>query len=398
MGRKAWGVIICGGLIMSVSMGMRQNFGLFLEPMSTGLGWQIGVFALAMAIQNLMWGIAQPFAGILADKYGSGRVLAIGSMLYALGIAMMAFPASQMQFHFSAGVLVGLGVAAMGFPVVLGAVARMVPEAQRSTALGIASMGGSFGQFVFAPVSQGMINEYGWQIALIVMAIIAALSALLALNVRTKPSEHAIDVKEFEQTLSEAVHEAFGNNSYLLLNLGFFVCGFHIAFIATHLPMFLTTCNISADVGATALATIGLANMAGTYIAGVLGGKFSKKYLLSIIYLSRSAVILIYILLPVTVVTTLAFAAAIGALWLSTVPLTSGLVGVMFGTRYMTTLFAITLFTHQLGAFCGAWLGGYLYDLTGSFDGAWLASIGLGVFSAIVHLPIREKYARLETT
>jgi predicted MFS family arabinose efflux permease len=397
MGRKAWGVIICGGLIMSVSMGMRQNFGLFLEPMSTGLGWQVGVFALAMAIQNLMWGVAQPFAGILADKYGSGRVLAIGSILYASGIATMAFPMNELQFHFSAGVLVGLGVAAMGFPVVLGAVARMVPERQRSTALGIASMGGSFGQFVFAPVSQGLINEYGWMIALVVMAIIAALSALLALNVRTKPSEHAMNVVEFEQTLGQALHEAFGNNSYLLLNLGFFVCGFHIAFIATHLPMFLATCNISADVGATALATIGLANMAGTYVAGVMGGKFSKKYLLSIIYLSRSAVILIYFLLPVTIVTTLAFAAAIGALWLSTVPLTSGLVGVMFGTRYMTTLFAITLFTHQIGAFCGAWLGGYLYDLTGSFDGAWLASIGLGVFSALVHLPIREQYARLET-
>lgn len=397
MGKKAWGVIICGGLIMAVSMGMRQNFGLYLEPMSTGLGWQVGVFALAMAIQNLMWGVAQPFAGILADKYGSGRVLAIGSMLYALGIITMAFPVNQGQFHFSAGVLVGLGVAAMGFPVVLGAVARMVPEEKRSTALGIASMGGSFGQFVFAPVSQGLINEYGWSIALVVMGIIAALSALLALNVRTKPSEHAINVEEFEQTLGEAVHEAFGNNSYLLLNLGFFVCGFHIAFIATHLPMFLATCNISADVGATALATIGLSNMVGTYVAGVMGGKFPKKYLLSFIYLSRSVVILIYILMPVTVFTTLVFAAAIGALWLSTVPLTSGLVGVMFGTRYMTTLFSITLFTHQIGAFFGAWLGGYLYDLTGSFDGAWLASIGLGVFSAIVHLPIRERSARVQT-
>jgi len=396
MGKKAWGVIICGGLIMAVSMGMRQNFGLFMEPMSTGLGWQIGVFALAMAIQNLMWGVAQPFAGILADKYGSMRVLMAGSLVYAAGIAMMAYPVNQGQFHFSAGVLVGLGVAAMGFPVILGAVARVVPEAQRSTALGIASMGGSFGQFLFAPVSQGLINEYGWSIALTVLAVIAALSALLALNVRTNPSKDATNVEEFEQTLSEAVHEAFGNNSFILLNLGFFVCGFHIAFIATHLPMFLATCNISADVGATALAVIGLSNMAGTYIAGVMGGKFSKKYLLSIIYISRAIVIAIYIMMPVTVFTTMVFAGSIGALWLSTVPLTSGLIGVMFGTRYMTTLFAITLFSHQIGAFLGAWLGGYLYDLTGSFDGAWLASIALGVISAILHLPIVERSVRLE--
>jgi len=390
MGRKAWAVIICGALILAIGMGMRQNHGLFIEPMRTDLGWQLGVFALALAIQNLMWGVAQPFAGALADKYGSMPVLLGGVFVYVLGILGMAFPQGPLMFHMSAGVLIGLGVAAMGLPVVLGAVARMVSEEKRSTALGIASMGGSFGQFLFAPLSQGMISEYGWVIALCVLAAIASLGVFLALQVNAKPDTGMHAQEENTQTMREALHEAFGTNSYILLNLGFFVCGFHIAFIVTHLPMFLATCNLAPDVGATALATIGLANMAGTYVAGVLGGQYSKKYLLSIIYLSRAAAILIYIMLPVTFWSTMAFSVAMGALWLSTVPLTSGLVGVMFGTRYMGTLFAITLFTHQIGAFFGAWLGGYFYDLTGSYDGAWLASIGLGVFSAVVHLPIKE--------
>lgn len=390
MDRKAWSVIICGGLILAIGMGMRQNHGLFIEPMRIDLGWQLSVFALALAIQNLMWGVAQPFAGALSDKYGSMPVLLAGVFVYVLGLLGMAYPQEPMMFHMSAGVLIGLGVAAMGLPVILGAVARLVSEEKRSTALGIASMGGSFGQFLFAPVSQNLINEYGWVVALTALAAIAALGVFLALQVNAKPDSAGSVSDEPEQTMKEALHEAFGTNSYILLNLGFFVCGFHIAFIVTHLPMFLSTCNISPDVGATALAVIGLANMAGTYIAGVLGGKYSKKYLLSIIYLSRAAVIMIFILMPVTVYTTMAFAAAMGALWLSTVPLTSGLVGVMFGTRYMGTLFAITLFTHQIGAFFGAWLGGYLYDLTGSFDGAWLASVALGVFSAVVHLPIKE--------
>ncbi len=389
MGKKAWTVILCGALILALGMGMRQNHGLFIEPMRLDLGWQLGVFALALAIQNLMWGVAQPFAGALADKYGSRAVLMVGVVIYVLGMVGMAFPQGPVMFHMSAGVLIGIGVAATGLPVVLGAVARMVSEKNRSKALGIASMGGSFGQFLFAPVSQGLINEYGWSVALSVLAAIAALGVFLALQVNAKPQEEH-HLSDNAQTLSQALHEAFGTNSYILLNLGFFVCGFHIAFIVTHLPMFLSTCNIAPEVGATALATIGVANMVGTYVAGVLGGKFSKKYLLSIIYLSRAAAILVYTMMPVTVFSTLAFSVAMGALWLSTVPLTSGLVGVMFGTRYMGTLFAITLFSHQVGAFFGAWLGGYFYDLTGSYDGAWLASIGLGVFSAVVHLPIRE--------
>ncbi|NVJ90091.1 MAG: MFS transporter [Methylocystaceae bacterium] len=394
MGRKAWIVILCGALILSIGMGIRLNHGLFIEPMRSDLGWQVGVFALALAIQNLMWGVAQPFAGALADKYGSMPVLMGGVFVYVLGLLGMAFPAGPMMFHLSAGVLIGLGVAAMGLPVVLGAVARIVPEEKRSVALGIASMGGSFGQFLFAPVSQGLINQYGWVFALCALAAISFLGVFLALQVRSKPTSHDDQPGDVHQSLGEALNEAFATNSYILLNLGFFVCGFHIAFIVTHLPMFLSTCNISPDVGATALATIGLANMVGTYVAGYLGGKYSKKYLLSMIYFSRVIAILIYILMPVTVFTTIAFSIAMGVLWLSTVPLTSGLVGVMFGTRYMSTLFAITLFSHQVGAFFGAWLGGYLYDLTGSFDGAWLASVGLGLFSAVVHLPIKEMGVR----
>lgn len=394
MGRKAWTVIICGALILALGMGMRQNHGLFIEPMRMDLGWQLGVFALALAIQNLMWGIAQPFAGALADKYGTMPVLMGGVVIYVLGLVGMAFPQGPLMFHMSAGVFIGLGVAAMGLPVVLGAVARMVSEEKRSTALGIASMGGSFGQFLFAPISQTLINQYGWSFALACLAAIAALGVFLALQVNAKPADSSVETHEPEQTLREALHEAFGTNSYILLNLGFFVCGFHIAFIVTHLPMFLSTCNISPDVGATALAVIGLSNMVGTYVSGVLGGKYSKKYLLSIIYFSRAVAILIYTLMPITVFSTMAFSVAMGALWLSTVPLTSGLVGVMFGTRYMSTLFAITLFSHQVGAFFGAWLGGYFFDLTGSFQGGWLASIALGLFAAVVHLPIKEMSVR----
>jgi len=396
MGKKVWAVIICGALILALGMGMRQNHGLFIEPMRLDLGWQLGVFALALAIQNLMWGIAQPFAGALADKYGSMPVLLVGVFVYVLGLVGMAFPQGPLMFHMSAGVLIGLGVAAMGLPVVLGAVARMVSEEKRSMALGIASMGGSFGQFLFAPVSQGLINEYGWSIALAGLAAIASLGVFLALQVNAKPEDGAQLHNGPDQTMREALHEAFGTNSYILLNLGFFVCGFHIAFIVTHLPMFLSTCNISPDVGATALAVIGLANMVGTYVSGVLGGKYSKKYLLSLIYFSRAVAILLYILMPVTVFTTMVFSVTMGALWLSTVPLTSGLVGVMFGTRYMGTLFAITLFSHQVGAFFGAWLGGYFFDLTGSYQGGWMASIVLGILAAIVHLPIREISVREE--
>lgn len=397
MSKKAWIVIISGALILAIGMGMRQNHGLFIEPMRTDLGWPLSVFALAIAIQNLMWGVAQPFAGALSDKFGAVPVLIGGILLYTLGLVGMAFPGEPIFFHLSAGVIVGLGVAATGFPVVLGAVARMVSPEKRSTALGIASMGGSFGQFLFAPVSQNLITSYGWSLALIILGAIAALGIFLALQMNTKGAPE-LNEPESDQTLGEALSEAFLNNSYILLNIGFFVCGFHIAFIVTHLPMFLSLCNISPEVGATALATIGLANMAGTYIAGVLGGKYSMKYLLSLIYFSRSVAILLYVMMPVTVASTIAFSIAMGALWLSTVPLTSGLVGIMFGTKYMGTLFAITLFTHQIGAFFGAWLGGYLFDLTGSYDGAWMASIALGVFSALVHLPIKEVAVKREQT
>lgn len=392
MGRAAWIVIISGALISAIAMGMRSGHGLFISPMQADLGWQMGVFALALAVQNLMWGALQPFTGALADKFGSTPVLAAGAVLYALGLLGMAFPFGPVMFHLSAGVLVGLGVAAMGMPIVLSAVAQMVSEEKRSTALGIASMGGSFGQFLLAPTSQTLIQSYGWSIALVILASITFLGVFLALNVNTAKmaGHHSAGGAIPEQTLKEAVQEAFGSNSYLLLNLGFFVCGFHIAFITTHLPTFLATCNISPEVGATALAVIGLSNMVGTYVAGVMGGKYSKKHLLSFIYISRAVAIILYVMMPVTVFSTMAFSVAMGALWLSTVPLTSGLVGVMFGTRYMSTLFSITLFSHQIGAFFGAWLGGYLFDLTGSFDGAWLASVALGVFSALVHLPIKE--------
>jgi len=381
--------MVCGGLILSLSMGIRQSLGLFMEPMSHGLGWNIGVFSFALAIQNLLWGLGQPFAGAIADKFGSGRTLAVGGLLYAVGLAMMASAGSPWMVHFSGGVIVGIGVAATGFPIVLGAVGRLVPPEKRPQALGLVSAGGSFGQYIFAPISQGLIGGVGWWAALIALAAFAALAVPMAAALTGTAKDGGL-AGEYEQTLTSAVREAMAHPGYLLLVAGFFVCGYHVAFIAVHLPNYLSLCGISPMMSATALGLIGFFNMIGTWLAGHLGGRFRMKYLLSTIYFARSAVIALFLILPVTETTTLAFSAGMRLLWLGTVPLTSGIIAQVFGARYLATLFGIVLLSHQVGAFLGAWYGGWAFDTNGSYDMVWISAIGLGIFAGLVHLPIRD--------
>ena len=377
-----------GALILSLSMGVRQTLGLLLEPMTLARDWSRGDFALALAVQNLLWGLFTPVAGALADRFGTRRVLLAGGLFYAMGVLLMAFSATPSAFVFSAGVLVGLGVSASGFPLVLAVVGRMVGERQRSLALGMVAAGGSFGQFMLPPFVQATMQVFDWFGALIALAAASAFIVPLAL-ILMRPVVDGPGIVG-GQSLRQAVVEASGHSGFRLLTAGFFVCGFHVAFVAVHLPAYLTACGLTPMAGAVALAAIGLFNIAGTLTAGALGGRFSKKYLLSTIYGLRAVVILIFLALPVSEATVMGFAAAFGLLWLSTVPLTSGIVAQVFGPRYVATLFGIVMMSHQVGAFFGAWLGGYIYDLTGGYTGSWLIAGALGLFAMIVHLPIRE--------
>ena len=381
-------IILAGCLISIVTFGTRAGFGLWLEPMSTQFGWGRETFALSMAIQNLVWGMAQPFAGALADRYGSGRVLVGGGVLYAGGVAAMAYSTTPLMLHLSAGVLVGFSLAGASFAIVLAAFARTVPEERRSRALGIATAAGSMGQFLLVPVSQLLLDGLGWENALIVLSLFPLLVIPLAMALVGK-SEHTGAGPE--QSLAAAIREASRHRGYWLLVAGFFVCGFHVAFIQVHLPAYITDLGMDASIGAWAISLVGLFNIIGAYYSGVLGGKFSKKYLLSLLYASRAVVITIYMLVPATVTTTLVFSSFMGLLWLSTIPLTSGIVAQIFGPRYMAMLFGFVFFSHQVGAFIGVWLGGKLYDATGSYDVVWWLAVGLAVFASLVHFPIDER-------
>ncbi len=381
-------IILAGCLISIVTFGTRAGFGLWLEPMSTQFGWGRETFALSMAIQNLVWGMAQPFAGALADRYGSARVLVGGAVLYAGGVAAMAYSTTPLMLHLSAGVLVGFSLAGASFAIVLAAFGRMVPEEKRSRALGIGTAAGSMGQFLLVPISQLLLDGLGWENALIVLSLFPLLVIPLAMAMVGK-SEHTGAGPE--QSLAAAISEASRHRGYWLLVTGFFVCGFHVAFIQVHLPAHITDLGMDASIGAWAISLVGLFNIVGSYYSGVLGGRFSKKYLLSLLYASRAVVITIYVTVPATVTTTLVFSGFMGLLWLSTVPLTSGIVAQIFGPRYMGMLFGFVFFSHQVGAFIGVWLGGKLYDATGSYDVVWWLAVGLGVFAALIHFPIDEK-------
>jgi MFS family permease len=385
-------VVGCGCLIALLTFGIRASFGLFTLPISEAHGWGREVFALAIAIQNLLWGAGQPFAGALADRFGSARVLAVGGLLYALGVALMAMAATPLQMHLSAGVLIGLGLAGGSFTIVMAALARRVPPERRSWAMGIATAAGSLGQFVMAPLGQAFILAYGWHSALLILAAGVAVVPLLATAMVSSPSSLS-SAGEIDLGLKTTLAQAFGHRSYLLLVAGFFVCGFHVAFITVHLPPYLMDAGADPRLAAWSIAIIGLCNIVGSYGAGVLGGRHSKRWLLAAIYFLRSVAIALFVLLPVTTLSVLLFAAAIGILWLSTVPPTSGLVAVMFGTRYMATLFGVVFFSHQVGAFLGIWLGGLFFELYGSYHAVWWMSVALGLFAALIHLPIVERPA-----
>ena len=398
-------VVGCGCLIALITYGLRTSFGLFAAPITAGRDWSPEVFALAIAIQNLVWGIGQPFAGAVADRYGSARILAMGGAVYAAGVALMAVSPTPLAFNLTAGVLVGLGLSGGSFTIVIAALGRLVPEERSSSAMGLATAAGSFGQFVFAPLGQVFLADYGWQAALLLLAsfmvVVPALAA--ALRGRGETADRASDGPALPAR--DALRRAFGHGSYLLLIAGFFVCGFHVAFITTHLPAHIADVaghshgghaganTAGPAVAAWALALIGLFNVVGSYASGVLGGRYSRRRLLAGIYLARAGVIALFIALPPTPTVVLGFAAAMGVLWLSTVPLTSGLVAVFFGTRYLGTLFGIVFFSHQVGAFLGVWLGGVAYEQTGSFAPIWWAGIALAVIAAAVHLPIAERRA-----
>jgi predicted MFS family arabinose efflux permease len=349
------------------------------------------VFALSLAIQNLVWGLGQPAAGAIADRYGSGRVLALGGAVYALGVALMAVSATPLALHLTAGVLVGIGLSGGSFTIVIAALGRLMPPDRRSWAMGMATAAGSLGQFAFAPLGQAFISGYGWTTALVMLAAIAAIVPVLAAALRGGGAE-AGDA-ETSLPARAAVQAAFGHGSYLLLMAGFFVCGFHVAFITTHLPPHLTDSGVSPRVAAWSLALIGLFNVVGSYGAGVLGGRGSKRRLLSGVYLARAVVLVLFIALPKSPAVVLGFAAAMGILWLSTVPLTSGLVAVMFGTRYLGTLFGFVFLSHQLGAFLGVWLGGVAYAQTGSYDPVWWSGVVLALVATALHWPIVERRA-----
>lgn len=385
-------VVTAACLIALITNGMRTTFGLFTEPLSLGRGWSREVFALAIAIQNLVWGMGQPFAGALADRLGSARVLATGAVLYALGIALMSFSTSPLALHLTAGVLIGLGLCGASFNIVLAVVGRRVPAHRRSWAFGMIMAAGSLGQFLFAPLGQAFISAYGWANALLALSTIVALVLVLTLPLRGQaPSASAGTADHL--TVFAALKLALRHRSYWLLIAGFFVCGFHVGFVTTHLPAHLTDIGVAAGLAALALGLIGLFNVAGSYSAGVLGGRHAKRYLLSIIYASRAVAIAAFILLPPTPMVIIGFAAAMGLLWLSTVPLTTGLVAVMFGTRFLATFYGIVFFSHQVGAFLGVWLGGFMQARTGNYESVWWLCVALGLFAALVHLPIREQAA-----
>ncbi len=388
LGRKQMMVLGAGAALLAVVLGVRQGFGFYLVPMTVELGWSRELFGLAMAIQNLLWGASQPFVGGLADRYGSGRVIVGGAICYALGVIGMASAVTPTELLISGGVLIGLGMSGVGMSVVYGAVARMVVPERRTYAMAMVSTIGALGPFLIPMVTEVVIGAYGWYVSLLATAVIVALMIPLGGMIRGK-SEDESDVKP--QSWMAALEEAGRNRGYLLLIAGFFVCGFHVTFIGTHLPGFVTWCGLCAGVAGMAFLLIGGGNIVGTYLAGVLSNKFRQKNLLSLIYLGRAALIAWMMLMPKTEMTIFIFSGIFGLLWLSTVPLTSGVVAKIFGARHLGMLFGLVFFSHQLGAFLGAWLGGLNFDVTGDYNNTWFASILLGLLAAALHWPIRDR-------
>ena len=394
-----WPLVITGAAIMMVTMGARQSLGLFVSPLNTSTGLGIVAISFAMAVGQFVWGAAQPVFGAVADRYGPGRVIALGGLLMAAGLAATPFVSSAWGLTLMLGVLAAAGAGAGSFSILIGAASQRLPSEKRSTAAGFINAGGSFGQFVFAPLAQAIITAFGWVAAMLTLAASALLTLPMAWLFRRKPQPAAATTaaQPAGLTMREQLRVAFADRSYWCLHAGFFTCGFHIAFLVTHLPGEVALCGLSADVASTSLAIIGLANIAGSLSAGYLGNVYRMKWLLYWMYFARAAAVAIYLVAPKTSLTFFVFAAVLGFTWLSTVPPTAGLVGKLFGTRYLATLFGLTLLSHQIGGFFGAWLGGIAIDGTGSYAGMWYADIALALAAAFINLPIREaKLARVQ--
>ncbi|MBS0433897.1 MAG: MFS transporter [Proteobacteria bacterium] len=380
-------VLLCGAAVVTLSMGIRHGFGLWLQPITMDRGWTRETFAFALAVQNIAWGIAGPFAGALADRFGAFKVLIAGSLLYSLGLVTMALSTTGLAFTGSAGLLLGMAQSGTTYAVVYGVIGRNVAPEKRSWAMGVAAAAGSFGQFLMVPVENWLIGGFGWQSALFVLGCLALAIVPLAFGLK-EPPRTAVTA---QQSLGAALREAFGYPSFRWLMAGYFVCGFQVVFIGVHMPSYLKDHGLTPNVATTALALIGLFNVFGTYGAGVLGQRLPKKYILSTIYLLRSIAIVVFLAVPLTPASVYVFSAVMGLLWLSTVPPTNAVIAQIFGVQYLSMLGGFVFLSHQVGSFLGVWLGGKLYDATGNYDIVWWIAVALGVFAAIANLPVKER-------
>lgn len=385
-------IIVCGCAVALLGFGPRASVGFFIQPMSRDLSWGRDVFGLALAVQNLLWGLGQPIAGAIADRFGTFRVMVVGALMYAAGLAVMRYATTPMSLELGAGVLMGFGLSGCSFNLVLSAFSKLLPPERRGIALGAGTAAGSFGQFLFAPFGVALIDNFGWQTALMVFAALMLLIVPLSLALNTGPATASSDVASGgEQSFRTALAEAFGHRSYVLLVLGFFTCGFQLAFVTVHLPPFLVDRGISVQIGGWVVAAIGLFNIVGSLSVGWLQNYLPKRYILSVIYFARALATVAFISFPITAFSAIAFGAASGLLWLSTVPPTSALVFLMFGTRWFTTLYGFAFVSHQVGGFLGVWLGGIVFEKFGSYTPIWWLSVLFGVLSALINLPIVEK-------
>jgi MFS family permease len=385
-------ILVCGSLIGMLTFGPRSSMGFLMQPMSHEFSWGRDVFALAFAVQNLLWGIGQPFAGAIADRFGAVRVISAGALLYAIGLLVMRYSSTPLELDLGAGLLIGFGLSGCSFNLVLSAFGKLMPPEWRGIALGVGTAAGSFGQFVFAPLTVAMIDNAGWQSTLMLYATLMLLVIPLSLALATPPAAAAADVPVAErQSFRQALSEAFGHRSYVLLVLGFFTCGFQLAFITMHLPAYLVDRGMPAQTGGWVIAIIGLFNIVGSLSVGWLTNRFPKRYILSVIYFSRALATVAFVLLPMSTFSALAFGVISGLTWLSTVPPTSSLVVLMFGTRWLATLYGFAFFSHQVGGFLGALLGGVVFEKFGSYTPIWWLSVLFGVLSALINLPIVEE-------
>ena len=406
--RRAVIVLICASVILLVGNGIRTSFGLLLVPMTTDLGWSRESFSLALAIQNIMWGVSQPLAGAYADKFGDRKVIAVSAGLYAAGLFLLSFTSNPLDFVVNGGVLIGIAMSGTGIPIMLSVVGRSVPESRRSLFLGIAGSAGALGQATVVHGLQFLINSGGWGLALLVAAAASGLLVPLAAAFAGRQREPAVPRRGdspsppsaaasplHEQSMGRAIRAAGRHDGFWYLNGGFFVCGFHVIFIQTHLPAFIADAGLSPNLAAVSISVIAIGNILGSIIAGLLGERFRKRTVLAGLYLGRAAVIAVFVLSPISELSVIVFSFTIGLVWLSTVPLTTALVAQLFGIRYLATLFGLVFVGHQLGSFLGAWLGGYVYDATGNYDIVWWVAVALGVVAAALHWPIREPQPRL---